>query len=106
MLAPMAALCACAADQATMAPDQRGAHSAPPKAEKAAASPCPASEGTIESIVAMHRCYIKHPRPIDLAISAAADEARAACGGPVTIILEGDPADHGSDPSDYTCEPR
>jgi hypothetical protein len=106
LLAPTTALAACAADQATGASARMDAHIAPWKVQKAEAAPCPAAEPTIESIVAMHRCFIENPRPIDLAVSAAAAEAMAACGGPVEIILEGDPADHGADPSDYVCSPR
>ena len=57
-------------------------------------------------LIARHRWAIRHPRPIDLAVQAAAAEAGARCGGPVILNVEGDPADHGSDPADYECAPR
>jgi hypothetical protein len=61
---------------------------------------------TIEAVMALHRCAAEHPRPIDRAIAAAAAEAEAACSGPVALNVEGDPADHGSNPADYECLPR
>ena len=106
VLAPMAALSACAADQATKNQGQIGANGAHPKRESAAATGCTLAEPTLESLIALHRCGIANPRPIDRAVTAAAAAAEAACGGPVVLYVEGDPADYGSDPSDYTCLPR
>jgi len=48
----------------------------------------------------------QHRRSIETAIAAAAAEAEATCGGPVELVVEGDPADYGYDPSDYQCRPR
>ena len=61
---------------------------------------------TIRSVIEGHRRAIDNPRPIDLAIRRAAAEAEAACGGPVALNVDGDPANYGSDPSDYECLPR
>lgn len=106
VLAPLAALSACAADQAARGPAQIGAQGATSKGIGGEAAICAMTEPTIESLEAMHRCAAKNPRLIDKEVAAAMTKAEAACGGPVYIDSPGDPADQGADPSDYQCEPR
>jgi hypothetical protein len=60
----------------------------------------------LRGLTAQQLWAIHHPRSIDLAVGAAAAKAEARCGGPVDLVVEGDPADFGWDPSHYQCRPR
>ena len=70
----------------------------------AALTACASNQNIAESLRAQHLHAVSHPRPIDLAVGAAMAKAEAICGGPVVLVVEGDPADFGWDPSHYQCK--
>ena len=54
---------------------------------------------------AQRRAIAQLRSQIERLMADAAAQAEAACGGPVVLNVEGDPADRGYEPSDYACLP-
>jgi hypothetical protein len=56
-----------------------------------------------DKAAADRRFIAEHRRNIERILADVASQAEKACGGPVIMVVDGDPADHGYEVSDYQC---